>query len=349
MTRTRDVIFITGAGGFIGSNVANVLSLDGHSVVLCDTFEHHEAWEYLRATPARDIVLASEGMAWLADHAGDVSAIIHMGAISDTTETDLPALIRNNVRFSLDLWDYAAHVDCTFIYASSAATYGDGSQGFRDDDSAAALAKLRPLNGYAWTKHVVDQRFIDDVKQGRPAPKRWAGLKFFNVYGPNERHKGAMRSVVHRLYPDVAAGRPARLFKSDDAQYPHGGQLRDFVYVKDCCTVVQSLLATPSVAGIFNVGTGIARSFKELALALFAAIGLEPNIEYIEMPTSLRGRYQYFTQADMSKLTSLGSTPRFHALEEGVADYVQGYLTHEFADAGTSAAPARAANGDPRT
>jgi ADP-L-glycero-D-manno-heptose 6-epimerase len=286
---------------------------------------------------ARDVVPADEAMAWLAHHESEVAAIVHMGAITDTTETDLVALVNNNVRFSLDLWDYAARRDCTFIYASSAATYGDGSQGFRDDDSAGGLAKLRPLNGYAWTKHVVDRRIIDDVEHARRVPARWAGLKFFNVYGPNERHKGAMRSVVHQLYPEVAAGRPARLFKSDNPQYLDGGQLRDFVYVKDCCAVVQKLLGAPAFGGIFNVGTGVARSFAELATAVFAAMGLEPKIEYVEMPARLRGRYQYFTQADMSKLTSLDLAPPFHTLEAGVADYVQGYLAQEFDLAGASA------------
>jgi ADP-L-glycero-D-manno-heptose 6-epimerase len=312
MTPARDVIFITGAGGFIGSNIATALSLEGRPLALCDTFEHPAA------------------MAWLADHEREVAAIVHMGAITDTTETDLVALVKNNVRFSLDLWDYAARRDCTFIYASSAATYGDGSQGFRDDDSGEGLARLAPLNGYAWTKHVVDRRIIDDVEHGMGAPTRWAGLKFFNVYGPNERHKGAMRSVVHQLYPQLLAGHPARLFKSDNPKYPDGGQLRDFVYVKDCCAVIQNLLATPTCGGIFNVGSGVARSFADLATAVFVAMGLEPNIEYVEMPARLHGRYQYFTQADMSKLVSLGLAPAFHTLEAGVADYVQGYLAKEF-------------------
>jgi ADP-L-glycero-D-manno-heptose 6-epimerase len=330
MTPARDVIFITGAGGFIGSNLASALSREGYSVALCDTFAHHASWEYLATVPARDIVLPEEAMRWLSHHEDEVAAIVHMGAISDTATRDVEALIRNNVRFSLDLWDHAARVDCGFIFASSAATYGDGSHGFRDDDSAGALAELRPLNAYAWSKHVVDRRIIDDVERGKPTPQRWAGLKFFNVYGPNEAHKDAMRSVVHQLYPRVAAGEPARLFKSGDARYPDGGQLRDFVYVKDCCAVVQNLLGAESLSGMFNVGTGLARSFAELAYALFAAMGLEPNVEYIEMPAGLRGRYQYFTQADMSKLESSGLAPRFHTLEEGVADYVQSHLVHEF-------------------
>jgi ADP-L-glycero-D-manno-heptose 6-epimerase len=339
MTRARDLVFVTGAGGFIGSNIARTLSRGGRPVVLCDRFTQPGSWEYLAPVLARDIVLAEEAMAWLEAHEKDVAAIVHVGAISSTTETDVPALIKNNVRFSLDLWDYAARCDCTFIYASSAATYGDGSQGFRDDDSSAGLAELRPLNGYAWSKHVVDRRIVDDVEHGRPTPPRWAGLKFFNVYGPNEGHKGTMRSVVHQLYAQVAAGRPAKLFKADNAEYPDGGQMRDFVYVKDCCAVVENMLAAPSLAGIFNVGTGTARTFADLAAAVFAAMGAEPNIEYIEMPEAIRGRYQYFTQADVAKLTSSGLAPAFHTLEAGVADYVQGYLMAE-AGAGRETAPA---------
>lgn len=327
-----ELVFITGAGGFIGSNLANTLSGEGHPVVLCDTFAHPSAWEYLAPVGAHDIVLADQAMAWLRDHEGEVAAIVHMGAISDTTATDLTALVTNNVRFTLDLWDYATRLCATFIYASSAATYGDGSGGFRDEDSTAALAALRPLNAYAWSKHVVDRRIISDLESGRPAPPRWAGLKFFNVYGPHEGHKGGMRSVVHQLYPKLVAGEPARLFKSYDARYPDGGQLRDFVYVKDCCAVVANLLAAQPLHGIFNVGTGAARSFAELASAVFAALGLEPNIEYIEMPEALRDRYQYFTQADIAKLTSSGLAPRFHTLESGVADYVQNHLARELGD-----------------
>jgi ADP-L-glycero-D-manno-heptose 6-epimerase len=252
-----------------------------------------------------------------------------MGAVSSTTETDVDKIVASNVRLSLDLWEYAVAQQISFIYASSAATYGNGDQGFVDDDSPEALAKLRPLNAYGWSKHVVDRRIVDDRESGRPTPPRWAGLKFFNVYGPNEGHKGSMRSVVHQIYPIAAAGHPVKLFKSDNPDYADGGQLRDFVYVKDCATVIRNMLEAPSLSGLFNVGTGKARSFKDLARAVFQAADREPQITYFEMPKALRGRYQYFTEADTSKLRHAGLAPDFHDLESGIGDYVRSHLLYE--------------------
>jgi ADP-L-glycero-D-manno-heptose 6-epimerase len=246
-----------------------------------------------------------------------------MGAISATTETDVDAILKNNVRLSLDLWAVATQHALPFIYASSAATYGDGSRGFRDDEDPEALAALSPLNPYGWSKHLVDRRFATDARANRPVPRQWAGLKFFNVYGPNEAHKGDMRSVVHKIYPKIAADEEIELFKSHDARYPDGGQLRDFVYVKDCVAVALWLLDNPGVSGLFNVGTGTARSFYDLAQAVGAALGREPRIRFIDMPTALRARYQYFTQADMRKLRAAGYTAAAWSLEDGVSDYVE--------------------------
>jgi ADP-L-glycero-D-manno-heptose 6-epimerase len=329
VTAAPDLVFVTGAGGFIGSNIACALAYDGLSVVACDKFTHNQAWEYLAPAVLHDIIRPDEALDWLSTHAGQVSAIVHMGAISATTETDLNTLITNNIRLTLDLWRYASAHDTTFIYASSAATYGDGSNGFVDDNSRNALAQLRPLTPYGWSKHFVDRRIIDDLARSRPAPCRWAALKFFNVYGPNEGHKGSMRSVVHQLYPLAAAGKPATLFKSEDPAYADGGQLRDFIYVKDCCDVVRKMLAAPSLSGVFNVGTGTARSFADLAIAVFRAVEREPQIEYVDMPEALRGRYQYFTEADTSKLRAADFAPSFHDLESGVTDYVQSHLVRE--------------------
>jgi ADP-L-glycero-D-manno-heptose 6-epimerase len=326
------LVLITGAAGFIGSNIARALAEDGVDVVACDRFGHGETWRYLESAPLYDLVRPEVLLSWLESHAGRVSAIIHMGAVSATTETDIDKVVSSNIRLTLDLWEYATREQVTLLYASSAATYGDGSNGFVDDDSPAALARLRPLNAYGWSKHFVDRRIMNDVAKGRPTPRRWAGLKFFNVYGPNEGHKGSMRSVVHQIYPHAVRGEAVQLFKSHNGQYRDGGQLRDFVYVKDCCQVVRSMLAAPTLSGIFNVGTGDARSFADLAHAVFRAVGQEPHIEYSSMPEPIRARYQYFTQADTSKLESAGLAVSFHRLEAGVADYVQSHLVHELGD-----------------
>jgi ADP-L-glycero-D-manno-heptose 6-epimerase len=326
---TKNLALITGAGGFIGSNIACSLASDDFDVVVCDRFGHDQTWRYLESAAIHDIVRPEAVLDWLEAHSAEVACIIHMGAISSTTERDVDKIVANNVRLTLDLWEHAGEHDTTFLYASSAATYGDGSRGFSDDDSPEALARLRPLNAYGWSKHLVDRRIVDDVVKGRPAPTNWAGLKFFNVYGPNEAHKGSMRSVVHQTYPAAARGEVVRLFKSENPAYPDGGQLRDFVYVKDCVAVVRNMIAARGLSGLFNVGTGKARSFADLAGAVFAAVGEEARIEYIDLPESLRARYQYFTEADTSKLRSAKLAPEFHELEDGVTDYVQSHLAFE--------------------
>jgi ADP-L-glycero-D-manno-heptose 6-epimerase len=325
------LILVTGGAGFIGSNIACSLAED-HDVVVCDRFTHESTWRYIAPAAIRDIIHPDDVFTWLERHGERVSTIVHMGAISATTGVAVADLVATNIRFTLDLWTHAAHRGMSFIYASSAATYGDGSMGFVDDDSPAALARLQPLNAYAWTKHFVDRRIMDDVSKGRPTPPRWAGLKFFNVYGPNEGHKGSMRSVVHQIYPTAAKGEAVRLFKSDNPQYPDGGQLRDFIYVNDCCAVVRNMLAAPALSGIFNVGTGRARSFADLANAVFQAVGRAARIEYVDMPPSLRGRYQYFTEADTAKLRAANLAPDFHDLESGVGDYVGSHLAPAPAD-----------------
>jgi ADP-L-glycero-D-manno-heptose 6-epimerase len=251
-----------------------------------------------------------------------------MGGISSTTETDLVKIITNNVRLTLDLWEFSAANCNTFIYASSAATYGNGSQGFVDHDTPEELAKLRPLNAYGWSKHIVDRRIVMDVASGRPAPPRWAGLKFFNVYGSNEGHKAEMRSAIHRMYTLAARGMPIELFRSEDPRYRDGEQSRDFVYVKDCCSVVRLMLSEGSLSGLFNVGTGSARTFADVAHVIFRVLDREPRIEYVDIPDNLRGQYQYYTQADTRKLCARGLAPLFHDIEDGISDYLLTDLAH---------------------
>jgi ADP-L-glycero-D-manno-heptose 6-epimerase len=321
---------VTGAAGFIGSNIARMLAEDGADVVACDWFGQGDQWRYLADVRLHDIVRPEALPDWLAREGREVSAIVHMGAVSATTETDVDRIVQLNVRATLDLWRFAAERGASFIYASSAATYGDGSAGFVDDDSEAGLARLRPLNAYGWSKHLVDRRLVHDAATGRPTPPKWAGLKFFNVYGPNEAHKGGMRSVVHQIYPAAAWGETVTLFASDNPAYADGGQLRDFIYVKDICAIVRTMLRAETLSGIYNAGTGQARSFADLARAVFRVVGQPVNIAYREMPQALKGKYQYFTEADVSKLKAHGLAPNFHGLEDGVADYAR-HLAVEFA------------------
>ena len=312
---------VTGGAGFIGSNIAAALAAKGKRVVVVDWLEVGDKWRNLAPIRLHDVVRPDEFQAWLAANGDAVAAIIHMGAISATTERDGDKLVRDNIRLSLDLWAWCAAAQKPFIYASSAATYGDGADGFDDDDSVEGLARLKPLNGYGWSKHFVDQRIARDVADGRPAPPAWAGLKFFNVYGPNEAHKGGMRSVALQLFETVSAGGAVKLFRSHRPDYADGGQLRDFVYVSDAVRVVEWMLEQPSLAGIYNLGTGRARTFMDLARAVFAAMGREPAVEFIDTPVSIRDRYQYFTQARMDRLRVAGCGLNFHSLEDGVADY----------------------------
>ncbi|MBV8133012.1 MAG: ADP-glyceromanno-heptose 6-epimerase [Alphaproteobacteria bacterium] len=316
------MIVVTGGAGFIGSNIVLDLSRAGLRVVVCDLFRSGEKWRNIAAASLYDVVRPDDLFEWLARNGDKVAAIVHMGAISSTTEKDVDKFVATNIRLSLDLWGWCAANAVRLIYASSAATYGDGSAGFSDEQTAAALAVLRPLNAYGWSKHVVDRRVVDDVTRGHVTPRQWAGLKFFNVYGPNETHKGFMQSLVSKIFPAVKAGETVTLFKSHNPSYPDGGQLRDFIYVKDCVSVVSWLLKHPETSGLFNVGTGTARSFIDLVLAVCAAVGCRPNIRFIDTPDELRAQYQYFTRADITKLRLAGFNASFYSIEDGVRDYL---------------------------
>jgi ADP-L-glycero-D-manno-heptose 6-epimerase len=319
------MLLVTGGAGFIGSNVVAALNDAGRAdVAVCDVLGHDGKWRNLAKRQLADIVPPTELPDWLKGRRLD--AIIHLGAISETTATDGDLVIETNFRLSTRLLDWCTAHATPFIYASSASTYGDGAQGFGDDPSVAALKKLRPMNLYGWSKHLFDLAVAERAANGEKLPPQWAGLKFFNVFGPNEYHKGAMMSVLARRFDDIKAGRPVQLFKSHREGIADGDQRRDFIYVDDVVRVMMWLLATPNVSGIFNVGTGKARSFRDLMLSAYAALGTAANIDYVEMPHAIRGSYQYFTQSEVDRLQRAGYNGGFTALEDAVDAYVKGFL-----------------------
>ncbi len=325
---TRRVIFVTGGAGFIGSNIVARLAEDRDlDVVVCDRLRGVELgkWRNIAKHPIGDFVAPEAMFDWLEAHADEVEAVVHMGAVSSTTEPDADKIVQTNFGLSRDLFDWCAARRKRLIYASSGATYGDGGQGFADRDDLNSLMALRPLNAYGWSKALFD---IYAVRQAARdfAPPQWAGLKFFNVYGPNEGHKGPMSSVAAQIWPKVARGEAVSLFKSHREGYADGGQQRDFVYVRDAADVVAWLLAHETVSGVYNLGSGVARSFKDLAQAVFRAAGQPAKITYVDTPPAIRAHYQYFTQAEMGRLRAAGYTAELTSLEDGIADYVQSYL-----------------------
>ncbi len=324
-------VLVTGGAGFIGSNIAGTLAdHTDYRVVVADEFGTSEKWRNLSKHRIYEIISPGEIFYWLESNKNELDAIIHMGAISSTTETNVDLILETNFTLSRGLWNWASQNKKRFIYASSAATYGGGEAGFKDDNTLDALSKLNPLNAYGWSKHLFDQ-FVLTATSGAndKVPSQWVGLKFFNVYGPNEYHKGAQSSVIEQIFPHAKYGRPVKLFKSYRPEYKDGGQLRDFVYVKDCVKVIVWLLGHPTVNGLYNLGTGKARSFADLAAATFAAVNKPASIHYIDMPEEIREKYQYFTEADMSHLKKAGYPEEFYSLEAGVKDYVEHYLAKD--------------------
>jgi ADP-L-glycero-D-manno-heptose 6-epimerase len=319
------MLLVTGGAGFIGSNVVASLNDAGRTdVAVNDTLGSEGKWRNLRNRQLADFIFPAELFAWLENRKLD--AVIHLGAISATTATDGDRVVENNFRLSLRLLDWCTRTRTRFIYASSAATYGNGEAGFVDDATPVALKRLRPMNLYGWSKHLFDLVLADRVAKGEPMPPQWAGLKFFNVYGPNEYHKGAMRSVLCKVFDDAKAGKPVRLFKSYRDGIADGDQRRDFIYVDDATAVIGWLLEKPSVCGLFNVGTGKAGSFREMIEAMFAALERPPDIEYIDMPEAIRDSYQYFTQARVENLRRAGYGARFTPLATAVQHYVGEFL-----------------------
>lgn len=312
------MILITGGAGFIGANV--VTALRGREpIIVCDSFGMDDKWKNLRHA-AVDRFVFPEGLPdFLAEHGHHLSGVVHMGAVSATTERDVDLIVRSNLHLSRLLWTFCADRDIPYIYASSAATYGDGSQGFDDRSDDDYLACLRPLNAYGWSKLAFDRQVMGIVQRGEPAPKRWAGLKFFNVYGPRERHKGSMRSVMTTQFERLRDGGSLSLFRSDRPEYTDGGQMRDFIMVDDCVEVIVWMLDNAFPSDLYNVGTGKAQTWLDAGEAMFAALGREPSIDFVDMPDNLIGRYQYFTEARMEKLAAIGAPLPRTGLREGVA------------------------------
>lgn len=313
-------IVVTGGAGFIGSCIVRALNAEGiEDIIIVDDIASTEKWMNIRNKRYKEYVHKTCFLERLRIYE-DITVIIHMGAQSSTTEKNFDYLWNNNFEYTKSLWKYCAENQIRFIYASSAATYGDGSQGFDDYDD---IDKLMPLNGYGYSKQAFDiwvKHWADKY------PLQYTGLKFFNVYGPNEYYKDSMASMIFHGFHQIKEMGKIRLFKSYHTEYQDGGQQRDFVYVKDICDIVLWILKNPDVNGVYNVGTGQARSFNDLAVSLFKAMDLTPNIEYIDMPESLKEKYQYYTKAEMKKIQQAGYKRTFYSLEDGVKDYVQNYL-----------------------
>ncbi len=317
------MILVTGGAGFIGSNLHAALAARGTPAIVVDWLGDGAKWRNLAAHPPHRILRPEELEPFLATGPA-IDLVYHLGAISETTATDGDLVWHTNVELSWRLWTWCARTGTRFVYASSAATYGDGAQGF--DDDPAALHRLQPLNLYGWTKHAFDLRVQAALQAGDPAPPQWAGLKFFNVYGPNEYHKGRMVSVVKVKHDEVLAGHAPRLFRADRPGMADGAQSRDFIWVGDVVDVLLWLLDTPTVSGLFNLGTGRARTYLDLAHAVCDAARRPRGVEFIDLPPSLHGQYQSFTQARMERLRTAGYPGQFTTLETGIERYVRDHL-----------------------
>ena len=321
------MIVVTGGAGFIGSNLIAGLEARGlRGIVVCDRLGVDDKWRNIAKRDISTFVAPEKLIEFLSNSGTPVEVVFHLGAVSATTETDVDFILENNFHFAAELWAWCSRNEVRLIYASSAATYGDGSLGFDDDGTEDGLARLRPLNAYGWSKNLFDRAVARTIAAGSAHPPQWAGLKFFNAYGPNEYHKGGQISVILKTWREVFARGSAVLFKSHHPEYDDGGQQRDFIWVGDCVAVMLWLLDNPQVNGLFNVGTGKARRFDELAAAVCMACDRPTQIDYIETPPNIRQQYQYFTRAEMTRLRSAGYTAAFTELEDGIDRYVRDYL-----------------------
>ena len=315
------MIIVTGAAGFIGSCLLAGLSKAGYTdLVAVDDFSRKDKLQNLEGKPLRDKVHRDNFIEWLNKNHHRVQFVFHLGARTDTTEFDRSIFQKLNVDYSKSVWECCTEFGLPLVYASSAATYGLGEQGFEDNHSV--IKNLIPLNPYGESKNTFDLWAIGQAKQ----PYSWAGLKFFNVYGPNEYHKGRMASVVLHAFGQIRSTGAIRLFRSHHPNFKNGEQLRDFIYVKDVVDVCLFLMENRGKNGIYNLGTGKARTFLDLARATFVAMELSEDIQFMDTPADIRDKYQYFTEANMTKLRAIGYQRPFHSLEEGVSDYITNYL-----------------------
>jgi ADP-L-glycero-D-manno-heptose 6-epimerase len=319
------MILVTGGAGFIGSNLQAALARRGLETIVVDSLGCKGKWLNL-AKHAPDRIIHPDALDPFLDTRPALEMVFHLGAVSSTSASDGDHTWETNFELSRRLWMWCADRGVRFAYASSAGTYGDGSNGFDDDGAPAALERLRPLSLYSWTKHAFDLSVARRLAAARERPPQWVGLKFFNVYGPNEYHKGGMISVVKNKYDEVAAGGPARLFRSDVPGLADGEQARDFIWVGDVVDAMLWLFDNQGVNGLFNLGTGRARTYLDLAYAVCDAAGKPRSVEFIETPEPLKGQYQSFTQAPMDRLRAAGYSGQFTPLEEGIRRYVQDYL-----------------------
>ena len=320
------MIILTGGGGMIGSMIAWHLNtqMNFDDFVIVDDLINEQQENNFNKRKFIEYISKDDLEKYLKDKK-NVSAVIHMGAISATTESNFNRLLQSNIRFSQALWHWCAENKVPFIYASSAATYGDGSVGY--DDNESELDKLSPLNAYGYSKHFFDRWVQLELSKNQPTPPQWCGLKFFNVYGPNEYHKGRMASVAFHAFNQFKETNQINLFKSEHPSYANGMQVRDFIYVKDAAKIIIFFLNNNNFSGLYNAGTGNAETFKALAEAVLINTKGQPNdIKYIEMPNDLKGKYQYYTQATMNKINSIGFNDNFMNLKEGVTDYIENYL-----------------------
>lgn len=313
------MIAVTGGAGFIGSAIIwRLNSLGETNILVVDELGTDEKWKNLVPLNFKDFINKHEFIEQLPTHIYKLDAVIHMGANSSTTEKDADHLLKNNYEYTKKLAQYCTQNNIRFIYASSAATYGDGSLGFSDNENK--LTDLRPLNMYGYSKSL-----FDNWAAGNGLLNIITGIKYFNVYGPNEYHKGEMRSVVHKAFEQIKKTGRVKLFKSANPAYKDGEQMRDFIYVKDAVEMTLFFLKN-KVGGIYNVGSGKARTWNDLVNAIFSTLQIPVNIEYIDLPVHLAEKYQYFTQADLIKIKKAGCSSSIHSLEEGVTDYIKNYL-----------------------